>query len=480
MQRFEAAEHLADGSLGRAVYGLEGSPEEGWTVTRDGAERLRVGPGYRALPVSHCGICSTDLARHHLPFPLPQVTGHEVVALDAGAPVAVEINASHAARGLPTDGWCATCRAGRDTHCTGRLVLGIDSLPGGFAPWILAPVGSVVPLPERVDALSATFVEPFAAAWHAVETVSPAEGERVAVLGPGRLGLLVLAALAACRARSGRRFEILAVARSETRAELARRLGADELVRIDDAGPRAGLADVVFETSGSPDGLALAACLARREVHLKSTTGLPSLGLAHPTELVVDELTLQPLADAAPLGPSGGVAVLLGSPDEAGVVRRLEAAGLRVLRGADAAALRAELARDPAAPFDAADVVVAPSLGAVDAAIRPEPGVERGLVRARGVIAVPDLGQARDALLAALLDRGLRVTTSRCGDFRASLPVLAELSGILGGSLGELLVSEVVPARELAAGYAAARDASGSKGVKVVVRHPDGLLQGPS
>src|SRR6185436_5696335 len=120
-------------------------------VRRDDLPQLTLGPGYRLLRSRFCGICATDLARHRLPFPLPQVTGHEVVAeTDDGALVGVEINASHAARELPRAEWCGPCRRGLATHCEDRLVLGIHALPGGFAPWILAPTGALVPLPREL------------------------------------------------------------------------------------------------------------------------------------------------------------------------------------------------------------------------------------------------------------------------------------------------------------------------------------------
>ena len=95
-----------------------------------------------------------------------------------GTLVGVEINASHAARELPRGAWCGPCLGGLPTHCEDRLVLGIHALPGGFAPWILAPVGALVPLPRDLDPLVATLLEPFAAAWHAVRTVAPRAGER--------------------------------------------------------------------------------------------------------------------------------------------------------------------------------------------------------------------------------------------------------------------------------------------------------------
>src|SRR5262245_36493283 len=136
--RFVAPEHRADGTLGTARYEIEGTTRDGWQVRRDDRPQLTLGPGYRLLRSRFCGICATDLARHRLPFPLPQVTGHEVVAqTDDGRLVGVEINASHAARELPRAEWCATCRRGLPTHCEDRLVLGIHALPGGFSPWIL-------------------------------------------------------------------------------------------------------------------------------------------------------------------------------------------------------------------------------------------------------------------------------------------------------------------------------------------------------
>ncbi|MEZ5366567.1 MAG: hypothetical protein R2748_30570 [Bryobacterales bacterium] len=77
------------------------------------------------LRSERCGVCSTDLARRFLPFPLPQITGHEVVALDEhGTRYAVEINAPPIARGVETDCpfWCRLM----PNHCPDRLVLGIQ------------------------------------------------------------------------------------------------------------------------------------------------------------------------------------------------------------------------------------------------------------------------------------------------------------------------------------------------------------------
>jgi threonine dehydrogenase-like Zn-dependent dehydrogenase len=414
--RFTAPEHRADGSIGTARYEIEGAPVDGWRVRREGRAYLAVGAGYRLLRSRVCGICATDLARHRLPFPLPQVTGHEAVAeADDGTLVAVEINASHAARELPRAQWCEPCRSGLPTHCADRPVLGIHGLLGGFSPWILAPTGAAVPLPRDLDPLVATLLEPFAAAWHAVGTIAPRPGDCVAVLGPGRLGTLTVAALAAYRQRRGIAFGILVLAREPARAELARAVGADE-IRALAAVPRgAPVADVVIDTTGAAVGLETALALACREVHVKSTSGEPACGLRHVTELVVDELRLVP--DGAP-----------GSADDAAV---------RVT-----------------------------SLPALEAAIRPDPAVARAAVGPRGTIVVGAPAPDDSPLLDAIAGRGLIVSSSRCGDLRDALPVLCEL--VRTTDLARLVTAVVAP-EHLAVGYALARQAGAGK---IVVRQP--------
>lgn len=453
---FVASEYQADGSIARVPYGLAGATDDGWEVRRDGRVHVRLGAGYRLLRTSHCGVCATDLARRHLPFPLPQVTGHEVVALDdGGRPVVVEINASHAARAVASG--CAYCARGLPTHCPDRLVLGIHDLPGGFGPWILAPTAAVLPLPADVPPRLATFVEPFAAALHGARVVTRVPRRRIAVLGPRRLGMLIVAALAAWRARTGAPYEIVALARRPELRTLARRLGADHAVAPDALS--AGDVDVVVDTTGNPDGFVHALRLARDEVHLKTTCGEPAAGLAQATAMVVDEVALGralPGFDAA-WGPPHET-VLFHESVPPPVRRQLASATLRAVARADLGAL----------PFGAADVVVVPSVGDVDAAIRPTPGVERGLVRPRGVVIVPEPGGSGP--LADALRRGVTITTSRCGDFHAALDVLPAAP-----ALPDALVSATFPAEHLAAAFdAAARP----EHVKVVVTQPDAAWDG--
>ena len=452
---FTAPEYQADGSIRPASYTFSGSTTSGWQILREGQPHLRLGAGYRPLAVSHCGICSTDLARRHLPFPLPQVTGHEVVARDEnGAAFVVEINASHVARGLPAAAWCTTCRAGLPTHCPDRLVLGIHDLPGGFGPWLLAPLEAVHPVPAGLDPVTATLVEPFAAALAAVRALPLTEIDRVLVLGPGRLGSLLVAALAAWRRRTGGRYVIAAAGRRPQALARARALGADEATPVD----RATSADIVVDATGSPTGLEIAVRLARREVHVKSTSGLPTSGLRHLTALVVDEVALVPWEPGQTL-PGGATSVLaLDAP--MAVRHALARAGLQLVEAADT----------PRLPLGGADLAVATTCAAVDAILRPHPCVERGWIRPRGTILLARGSVAADGLVAALRERGLRLGSTRCGDLRAALELLVDPS--LTPALGAHLVTAFVPASELAEGFArAARE-----GGKVIVTQPGALV----
>ena len=432
---FTASEYQADGSIARVPYELSGEPASGWSVLRDGASHVELGPGYRLLRVSHCGICATDLARRHLPFRLPQITGHEVVAVEEnGTPVVVEINASHAARGV---GSCAYCASGMPSHCPDRLVLGIHDLPGGFGPWLLAPVNAILPLPPSVSPRVGSFVEPFAAALRAARIVTRVPRGRIGVLGPGRLGLLVIAALAAWRRRSDASYEIVALARHPERGALARRLGADDV--RDPSRVEAAFADAVVDTTGSPAGFERALELAREEVHLKTTCGEPSGGLRNATAMVVDEIALSPGHVLTPPGGGPAFQTLLVMRGTTPTVRdALVARGLREIDRTTAASR----------PLGAADVVAASSLADVDTAIRATPGVERGLVRPRGLVVVAGRGGGS---LSNALDRGVVVTTSRCGDFHAALDLLPDVP-----DLANALVTTTLPSDRLAEAFAKA------------------------
>lgn len=473
-RRFSALELNAEGGLDEVALRLSGSARDGWTISRHGATHLSLGPGYRLLRTAACGVCSTDLDRTFLPFPLPQVIGHELIARDErGDRFVVEINASHRARGETTP--CAFCDAGLANHCPDRLVVGIHDLPGGFGPWVLAPVEAVVAVPDGIANDVAVLVEPFAAALHGVARIAPRAGERIAVLGTGRLGLLAVAALAATRRAGGARFHITAWSRRPALRARALDLGADSAT----APPqhdRAPAADVVIDTTGSAAGFDLALALAGREVHLKSTHGRPSGGLARTTELVVDELELRamPTARAALAEHLRRLAL---TPDARPLVAWLSetappaaldrTADVVVGRSANTLLREVGRRRDRLPRFD---VAVVDRAAQVDEVVRPDASRETSLVRPRGGIwLAPALrDDETSAALRAVGRRGIAITTSRCGDFRAALAAMASDEALRTGLAG--LVTHRLPTSRLARAFDLAR---APESIKVVVEHED-------
>ena len=220
----------------------------------------------------------------------------------------------------------------------------------------------------------------------------------------------------------------------------------------------AGLAeafDVVVDTTGHPAGLERALRLARREVHLKSTHGQPSAGVRHLTELVVDELSLAPLPARAAVPR---VAWLGAASPEPGLV------GDADLAVGEPAALVSRFASGAGLPH--ADAAVVDSVEGFERAVRPVPGVERPLVRPRGVMWLhPAAETGGSVLLAAVRDRGLRLSSSRCGDFRLALAMLATpaLRGV-----GRRFVTHRFDAARLSEAFEVAQ----TRGcVKAVVQH---------
>ena len=261
-------------------------------------------PGEALVRVRVAGVCNTDLELVRGYYPYSGVPGHEFVGTveaASGAPewvgrrVAGEINAACGA--------CATCRAGRRTHCEQRTVLGIVARDGAFATHLSLPIQNLHAVPDRVTDDVAVFTEPTAAALELQEQVKVAARDRVVVIGAGKLGHLVAQTLAVTGC------ELLVVGRSPRPLSL---LAARGIRTATAAGIEPRAADLVVECTGHPDGLELArhAVRPRGTIVLKSTYhGKAQVDLAR---FVVDEITIVgsrcgPFAPALELLASGRV-----------------------------------------------------------------------------------------------------------------------------------------------------------------------------
>jgi alcohol dehydrogenase len=237
--------------------------------------------------VTAAGICGTDLELLRGYAGFSGVPGHEFVGVVEEGPPADATWIGRRVTGAITVGCgaCKGCRVAGRGHCDRRSVLGIIGRDGAFAEYLSLPAANLHAVPDGVTDDAAVLVEPLAAACRVLEQIAVTAATTCAVVGPGRLGLLVALVLRAAGAN------VTVVGRSEPRLTLARSLGFS-VVAGEAAQRLARQFDVVVDATGQPDGLATAKALVRPRgtIVMKSTFhGEASLAIA---PLVVDEITL--------------------------------------------------------------------------------------------------------------------------------------------------------------------------------------------
>ena len=236
--------------------------------TRPGAGHLEIcdvpepvpQPGWALLSVRYAGVCGTDLhirADRHPSYP-PVVLGHEFVATvtglgdgvtdwSTGDRVVCEPHALHCGR-------CDLCRRGLIRLCTAKRAPGWG-IDGAFAPYVCVPAHLMHRVPDAVSDERAAVCEPSAVAARAVNRVTVGGGDRVAVFGPGPIG--IIAALIAS-ARGADRVILVGRESSAERMRLAADLGVEVATEAD------GEVDVVVDTTGSSSAAAAGIGMLRR------------------------------------------------------------------------------------------------------------------------------------------------------------------------------------------------------------------------
>ena len=153
--------------------------------------------GFALIRLIYGGICNTDLELQRGYYGFSGTPGHEfvgeVVEADRaeliGQRVVGEINLAC--------GHCDWCSRALGRHCPNRTVLGIVKHPGAFREFLTLPERNLHIVPKNVPNEQAVFVEPLAAACEILEQARIPRGAPVAVLGDGKLGLLIAQVLQA-------------------------------------------------------------------------------------------------------------------------------------------------------------------------------------------------------------------------------------------------------------------------------------------
>ena len=243
--------------------------------------------GECVIRVLAAGICGTDLELLRGYAGFSGVPGHEFVGVVEEAPRedAAWIGRRVAGEITVGCGECAGCRAAGRGHCDVRTVVGIRDRDGAFAEYLSLPARNLHPIPDALDDTTAVFVEPAAAACRIVEQVPIDRDMKTAVVGAGRLGLLIAQVLAAHGAR------VTVVVRGKTGRTVAEALGL-HTCSLDATLSVARQMDLVVDATGSADGFATAATLVRPRgtIVMKSTIHGETPVAFSP--LVVDEVTL--------------------------------------------------------------------------------------------------------------------------------------------------------------------------------------------
>jgi threonine dehydrogenase-like Zn-dependent dehydrogenase len=257
--------------------------ENGSVAVRE-VERPARPKGFALLRLLVGGICNTDLELQRGYYGFVGTPGHEFVAevVEAethellGKRVVGEINIACTC--------CDWCRKGLGRHCPQRRVLGILNQPGAFAEFFVLPERNLHVLSDCMPLERAVFTEPLSAACEVLDQVNIPPGETIAVLGDGKLGLLVAQVLDAHGypvRLYGRHWEKLRIAAA-----------AGVMTELTEGKLPIAAFDWVVDATGNPDGLRAAAAMARPcgTVILKSTVhGMVPVDMA---PIVVNELTL--------------------------------------------------------------------------------------------------------------------------------------------------------------------------------------------
>ena len=219
------------------------------------------GPHDAVVRVHACGICGTDvhIFRGEYLGDYPVIPGHEaagevvqvgaeVTRFRVGDRVAIEPN-------IPCDA-CYACLHNRQNFCLNWQAIGVTR-PGAMAELVLVPEKALFDI-GALPFEHGAFVEPLSCVLHGIEQASIRMGDRVAILGAGPIGLLLLQAV---RLQGAVAIDVLE--RQAARGSLAQAYGAARVV--------AGLEeleadhyDVVIDATGVPGLMASGPKLARR------------------------------------------------------------------------------------------------------------------------------------------------------------------------------------------------------------------------
>jgi 2-desacetyl-2-hydroxyethyl bacteriochlorophyllide A dehydrogenase len=247
------------------------------------------------VKVLACGICGTDRHIYHGEYPStkPVILGHEFggVIEEVGPSSKFKVGQVVSVDPNIVCGKCMDCQAGRTAFCPELTALGVN-INGGLAEYVLTPDTQIYPVSNGLNPLHLAFIEPLACSIRGLDLANLKGGEKVAVLGGGVIGLLVvqLAKLAGAS-------EIVLITRQKFRRDVALKIGATRVIdpNSEDVNTAVTNMDVVFECAGAVETFQQAQNIARRggSVIVLGLTAADVTLEVNPFNIVVNELRIQ-------------------------------------------------------------------------------------------------------------------------------------------------------------------------------------------
>ena len=197
-------------------------------------ERPKLEDGWCRIKVLRVGVCGSDISSisGKLIFTrFPITPGHEFSGIITETKNCHRFKTGMYVTANPifSCGECEACQKGELNHCTQTEVLGVVSHDGCYAEEVAVPENMLFEIPENVPAERGAMIEPVTVALTALKKAHVKKGSRVAIFGAGNIGLVIIGLAKSLGAE-----EVLAIDMIEDRLQIAKQMGADKAVTVND------------------------------------------------------------------------------------------------------------------------------------------------------------------------------------------------------------------------------------------------------
>lgn len=248
--------------------------------------------GEALIKVKSAGICGSDIGAYRGLNNLvtyPRIIGHEI----AGEVMSIPENTKGIKAGdrVVVDpylycGHCYPCSIGRTNCCEDLKVLGVH-VEGGMAEYFCHPAEMLVKVPQDMEWKYIPIAEPLTIALHGIHRAGLKQGEHIAIIGAGTIGLL-----AALASLSYGAVPIL-IDIVQERLEAAKKMGVPYVINSANGNVEEQLlqftngrkAEVVMEASGANQAILMTLDLVVNAGRI-ILTGWPKNPTLIPTDLI--------------------------------------------------------------------------------------------------------------------------------------------------------------------------------------------------